>query len=37
MNEPDFDHHLLPTLLSLRKILNRISGPAQDFICLCMQ
>ena len=36
VNEPGFDNNLLPTLLSLRKILNRISGPAQDFICLCM-
>ena len=35
--EPGFDHNLLSTLLSLRKILGRISAPAQDFICLCMQ
>lgn len=31
-----FDNSLLSTLISLRKILNRISPSAQDFICQCM-
>lgn len=34
---PGFDPELLPTLLSLRRVFSRISQPAQDFICLCMQ
>ena len=33
----DFDISLISTLVSLRKILNRISPQAQDFICICMQ
>ncbi len=32
-----FDISLISTLVSLRKILNRISPQAQDFICMCMQ
>lgn len=36
-SEPGFDLSLLSTLISLRKILNRISPEAQDFICMCMQ
>jgi len=35
--EPGFEQCLMGTLLSLKKILNRITAPAQDFICLCMQ
>ena len=35
--DPSFDSNLLSSLVSLRKILNRISPAAQDFICLCMQ
>ena len=31
--KPDFDQNLLSTLVSLRKILCRISVAAQDFIC----
>ena len=34
---PDFDAAHISTLVSLRRILNRISPQAQDFICLCMQ
>ena len=33
----DFDLSLISTLVSLRKILNRISPQAQEFICVCMQ
>ena len=36
-SKPEFDSNLLSTLVSLRKIFNRISPAAQDFICLCMQ
>lgn len=35
--KPGFDYGLLSTLVSLRKILNRISPGAQDFICQCLQ
>ena len=35
--QPGFDISLLSTLVSLRKILNRISPSAQEFICQCLQ
>ena len=33
----NFDSCLISTLVSLRKILNRISPEAQDFICILLQ
>jgi len=36
-SKPGFETGLLSTLISLRRILNRISPGAQEFICLCMQ
>lgn len=36
-SKPGFDMGLLSTLVSLRKILNRIQPVAQDFICQCMK
>ena len=33
---PDFDQSLLSTLLTLKKILSRISDEAIDFICTLM-
>lgn len=35
--QADFDQSLLSTLLVLQKIIGRISEPAQEFICICMQ
>ena len=36
-SKPGFDTNLLGTLMSLKRILSRISPPAQEFICHCMQ
>jgi hypothetical protein len=32
-----FDSTLLPTLITLRKLFDRLTEDAQEFICLCMQ
>lgn len=37
VSSPGFDFELMATLISLRKVFQRVSPAAIDFICLCMQ